>query len=57
MNPKSGLKIGAYKNGAVSRHTDKELVHLAKYLVEITKSSDFKELDHKNWKSHRKLTR
>ncbi|KAF9337623.1 hypothetical protein BG006_003796 [Podila minutissima] len=57
MNPKSGLKIGAYKNGAVSRHTDKELVHLAKYLVEITKSSDFKELDHKSWKSHRKLNR
>lgn len=57
MNPKSGLKIGAYKNGAVSRHTDKELVHLAKYLVEITQSTDFKELDHKNWKSHRKLNR
>ncbi|KAG0037469.1 hypothetical protein BGZ82_002468 [Podila clonocystis] len=57
MNPKSGLKIGAYKNGAVSRHTDKELVHLAKYLVEITNSNDFKELDHKNWKSHRKLNR
>ncbi|KAG0091405.1 hypothetical protein BGZ92_000738 [Podila epicladia] len=57
MNPKSGLKIGAYKNGAVSRHTDKELVHLAKYLIDITKSSDFKDLDHKSWKSHRKLNR
>ncbi|KAG0334456.1 hypothetical protein BG004_000404 [Podila humilis] len=57
MNPKSGLKIGAYKNGAVSRHTDKELVHLARYLIDASQSSDFKELEHKNWKLHRKLSR
>ncbi|OAQ28018.1 HAD-superfamily subfamily IIID h [Linnemannia elongata AG-77] len=54
MNPKSGVKIGAYKNGALSRHTDRELFHLAKYLLHISKSNNLKEHDHKNWKSHRK---
>ncbi|KAF9430294.1 hypothetical protein BGZ76_000892 [Entomortierella beljakovae] len=55
MNPRSGLKIGAFKNGAISRHTDRELYHLARYLVDISRSVDFKEHDHKAWKSHRKL--
>ncbi|KAF9362119.1 hypothetical protein BGX26_000007 [Mortierella sp. AD094] len=54
MNPRSGLKIGAFKNGAISRHTDRELYHLARYLVDISKANDFKELDHKNWKNHRR---
>ncbi|KAF8942608.1 hypothetical protein BGZ47_006319 [Haplosporangium gracile] len=57
MNPKSGVKIGAYKNGALSRHTDRELYHLAKYLLFISKSHDLKEHDHKNWKGHRKSHR
>lgn len=57
MNPKSGIKIGAFKNGAVSRHSDRELFHLAKYLLHISKSNDFKEHDHKNWKIHRKSQR
>ncbi|KAF9923965.1 hypothetical protein FBU30_005985 [Linnemannia zychae] len=57
MNPKSGIKIGAFKNGAVSRLTDRELFHLAKYLLHICKSGDFKEHDHKNWKNHRKSYR
>ncbi|KAG0369545.1 HAD-like domain-containing protein [Gamsiella multidivaricata] len=54
MNPRSGVKIGAFKNGALSRHTDRELFYLARYLINISKALDFKELDHKNWKSHRK---
>ncbi|KAI8352196.1 HAD-like domain-containing protein [Mortierella sp. GBAus27b] len=54
MNPRSGLKIGAYKNGAISRHSDQELFHLARYLVEITRSPNFTLLDHKSWKSHRR---
>ncbi|KAG0202856.1 hypothetical protein BGX33_009450 [Mortierella sp. NVP41] len=57
MNPKSGIKIGAFKNGAVSRHSDRELFHLAKYLLFISKSINFKEHDHKSWKSHRKSNR
>lgn len=57
MNPKSGLKIGAFKNGAVSRHVDRELYHLAKYLVDLSKNGNFKEIDHKVWKNHRKLSR
>ncbi|KAF9960802.1 hypothetical protein BGZ70_008488 [Mortierella alpina] len=57
MNPKSGLKIGAFKNGAVSRHSDRELYHLAKYLIHISGHDDFKALDHKSWKSHRKANR
>ncbi|GJJ76924.1 ubiquitin-like domain-containing CTD phosphatase 1 [Entomortierella parvispora] len=57
MNPKSGLKIGAFKNGAVSRHVDRELYHLAKYLIDLSKNTNFKEIDHKVWKNHRKLSR
>ncbi|KAF9124385.1 hypothetical protein BGW39_008246 [Mortierella sp. 14UC] len=55
MNPKSGIKIGAFKNGAVSRLSDRELFHLAKYLLFISRSNNFKEHDHKSWKSHRKF--
>ncbi|KAF9169606.1 hypothetical protein BGX21_010211 [Mortierella sp. AD011] len=55
MNPRSGLKIGAFKNGAISRHTDRELYHLARYLVDISKANDFKEIDHKSWKNHRRV--
>ncbi|KAF9182255.1 hypothetical protein BGZ51_004840 [Haplosporangium sp. Z 767] len=56
MNPKSGLKIGAFKNGPVSRHSDRELYYLAKYLIHISDRQDFKELDHKTWKNHRKTS-
>ncbi|KAF9585696.1 hypothetical protein BGW38_001180 [Lunasporangiospora selenospora] len=54
MNPKQGLKIGAFKNGAVSRHVDRELFHLARYLVDICNLGDFQGLDHKRWKDHRR---
>jgi len=47
MNPQSGLKITAFKNAPVSRKTDRELVALAKYLLQIVKVPDFRTLDHK----------
>ena len=50
MNPKEGLKIQAFKNAPVSRETDRELVHLTKYLLQLTLIDDFTVVDHKNWK-------
>ncbi|RUS30797.1 hypothetical protein BC938DRAFT_478942, partial [Jimgerdemannia flammicorona] len=52
LNPGSGLKISAFKNAPVSRHTDRELVFVARYLVLITGVSDFRVLNHKKWKSY-----
>ncbi|ORX85499.1 HAD-superfamily subfamily IIID h [Basidiobolus meristosporus CBS 931.73] len=52
MNPASGLKISAFKNGPVSRATDRELYPLAKYLILISEIKDFRKLNHKKWKSY-----
>ncbi|KAG0256790.1 hypothetical protein DFQ27_005495 [Actinomortierella ambigua] len=54
MNPRSGLKISAFKNGPVARQTDRELLHLAEYLANIALNDDFQQLDHKHWKKHRR---
>ncbi|KAG0245409.1 hypothetical protein BGW41_000036 [Actinomortierella wolfii] len=54
MNPRSGLKISAFKNGPIARQTDRELLHLAEYLVSIATHEDFQLLDHKHWKKHRR---
>ncbi|KAH6587583.1 hypothetical protein BASA50_011188 [Batrachochytrium salamandrivorans] len=50
MNPQSGLKISAFRNGPVSRATDRELVSLGMYLVRLSLVDDFRQLDHKKWK-------
>jgi ubiquitin-like domain-containing CTD phosphatase 1 len=47
MNPQSGLKITAFKNAPVSRATDRELVDLTRYLLQLTLVDDFRQLDHK----------
>jgi hypothetical protein len=46
-----GLKISAFKDAHISRHSDQELCLLARYLELIAKHSDFSEIDHKLWKS------
>lgn len=53
MNPQSGLKIKAFKNAPVSRHTDQELYFVGRYLYLVSKNEkDFRVLDHKKWKKY-----
>ncbi|KAI8901169.1 HAD-like domain-containing protein [Globomyces pollinis-pini] len=53
MNPQSGLKISVFKNAPVMKATDRELVHLTKYLLQLTLVPDFGKLNHKNWKKYK----
>eukprot|EP00479_Gromia_sphaerica_P007145 TRINITY_DN2274_c0_g1_i1.p1 TRINITY_DN2274_c0_g1~~TRINITY_DN2274_c0_g1_i1.p1 ORF type:complete len:169 (+),score=24.04 TRINITY_DN2274_c0_g1_i1:203-709(+) len=50
LNPQNGLKISPYKKAHENRHTDKELMYLARYLVIIGQYSTFEELEHSRWK-------
>ncbi|KAL1925372.1 uncharacterized protein VTP21DRAFT_255 [Calcarisporiella thermophila] len=53
MNPKCGLKITAFKNGPLTRHLDRELFFLARYLLSISRVEDFRTLNHKRWKKYK----
>ena len=50
MNPKSGLKISAFKNGPQSRNFDRELIYLRRYLLELKDQEDWSDVEHKNWR-------
>lgn len=53
LNPQSGLKISAFKNAPVTRHNDRELFQLEKYLTRIAdREMDFTKLKHKQWKRY-----
>ncbi|XP_050430275.1 ubiquitin-like domain-containing CTD phosphatase 1 isoform X1 [Adelges cooleyi] len=52
MNPKNGLKIRPFREAHLNWEMDKELLHLAKYLVEIAKLDDFTKLNHRNWEKY-----
>ncbi|CAD6993410.1 ubiquitin-like domain-containing CTD phosphatase 1 [Ceratitis capitata] len=50
MNPRSGLRIRPFRQAHISRHTDKELVKLSKYLKDIAlHCDDFNKLNHRKW--------
>ena len=49
MNPKSGLKIKAYRNAAFAKNSDRELLFLTQYLRLIASVDDFDELDFGEW--------
>lgn len=49
MNPQNGLKIKAFREAWKNRDTDRELLHLSKYLSQIADLDDFSSLDHKYW--------
>lgn len=53
MNPQSGLKIAPFKNAPVLKHTDRELVHLTKYLLQLSLVDDFRLLNHSKWKKYK----
>jgi len=51
LNPNEGLKISPFKNAHTERAAqDRELDKLARYLVHIAGSEDFRSLNHKDWK-------
>ena len=52
LNPQSGLRIRAYKNAAQAAATDRELVHLSRYLTLLRFVDDFTELDHRKWEKY-----
>lgn len=49
MNPQNGLKIKAFREAWKNRDTDRELLHLSRYLNKIAELDDFSTLDHKYW--------
>ncbi|KAI9009535.1 HAD-like domain-containing protein [Gaertneriomyces semiglobifer] len=51
MNPQSGLKISAFKNGPQNRQ-DSVLFHVLHYLLRLVYVDDFTALDHNRWKYH-----
>ncbi|PPQ98843.1 hypothetical protein CVT24_003397 [Panaeolus cyanescens] len=52
LNPRSGLKISAFKNAHTAEsRADRELEKLGRYMVFIASLPDFSALSHKNWKS------
>ena len=58
MNPKEGLKILPFNNApgklvsyVVSRHSDRELLYITKYLLQLALVDDFETVSHKDWVS------
>jgi len=51
LNPNEGLKIHAFKNAHTEQaRADRELVKVARYMVHIAATEDFRTLRHKEWK-------
>ncbi|KAI5478438.1 ubiquitin-like domain-containing CTD phosphatase 1 [Pseudohyphozyma bogoriensis] len=50
MNPQNGLKVHAYKDAMVNQATDRELCHVARYLLQLTLQDDFSKLDHRRFR-------
>lgn len=54
MNPKNGLKIRAFRQAHVNRATDRELLHLAKYLKDLAAHcGDYAAVNHKHWERYK----
>ncbi|KOB66416.1 Ubiquitin-like domain-containing CTD phosphatase 1 [Operophtera brumata] len=54
MNPRSGLKIRAFRQAHLNRDKDRELIHLSAYLKDIAQyCDDFDTLNHKKWEKYR----
>jgi len=50
MNPRHGLRIRACRNLPACRATERELLHLAAYLLFIAKEASFDRLHHRRWR-------
>lgn len=53
LNPQNGLRIRPFRDAHLNRETDRELVHLAKYLKDISTLEDLSELNHRHWERYR----
>ncbi|VVD02965.1 ubiquitin-like domain-containing CTD phosphatase 1 [Leptidea sinapis] len=54
MNPKSGLKIRAFRQAHLNRDKDRELIRLSMYLRDIARHcDDFDTLTHKKWEKYK----
>ena len=53
LNPQNGLRIRPFRDAHLNRDTDRELVHLAKYLKDIALLEDLSDLNHRMWERYR----
>ncbi|XP_018321180.1 ubiquitin-like domain-containing CTD phosphatase 1 [Agrilus planipennis] len=54
MNPRNGLRIRPFRQAHLNRDTDKELLHLTKYLKNLAKyCDDFGSVNHRNWEKYK----
>jgi len=50
MNPLNGVKIKDFKNVNTTKATDKELLYLKQYLMNIADAKDVTTIKHKKWR-------
>ncbi|KAL8283726.1 hypothetical protein RQP46_005521 [Phenoliferia psychrophenolica] len=52
MNPGNGLKVHAYKDAMVNQNTDRELAHVAKYMLQLANMPDvnISKMDHSRFR-------
>ena len=50
MNPQNGIRIKCFRDAHTNRHTDKELLELGDYLLELSKLDTLDSVDHQHWK-------
>lgn len=48
LNPRSGVKLSAFKNARANKH-DRQLIFLARYFLQISSLPDVTQIDHKKW--------
>lgn len=52
MNPSCGLRIEACRNMPAIRGSDRELLHLSKYLLALAALPSFEGVDHREWRHY-----
>jgi hypothetical protein len=52
MNKQNGLVIRPFKKAHLTRHTDKELLHLTTYLSKIAPLPSLAHLSHRHWEEY-----
>ena len=50
MNPQNGIRIKCFRDAHTNRYTDKELLELGNYLLELSKLDTLDDVDHQHWK-------
>lgn len=51
MNPANGLRVHAYKNSKKAKGGDRELLYVARYLLQLVGVEDFTTVDHSKFRS------